>query len=156
MLGLHCCIRTFSCCGEWGHLLLWNSGSRFSDTEICSSTGSGSVVAACGLSLSHSIGLAVGQSWTHVPCFGGQMLNPLDHWEVQALFLDIYYAPYTGHVIYILELFFTLAPEYYSFHFSSMGEQSCLAGSGVWIHQAGGLGGISFSSLLCVLIFKRF
>ena len=67
----------------------------------------------------------------------------LNHWttgEVQALFLDIYYAPYTGHVIYILELFFTSAPEYYSFHFSSMGEQSCLAGSEVWIHQAGEVG----------------
>ena len=84
-LRLHCCVRAFSNCIEWGLLLLWSTGSRLMGFSSCGMqaqqlwlTGS----RAQAQQLWH-MGLValwhVGSSWTRVgtcvPCIGRQILN---------------------------------------------------------------------------------
>ena len=72
VLGLCCCTRAFSSCGEWGLLLLWSMGSRHVGFSCCGARAS--VVVAHGPSCSAACGIFPDQ---------GSNLCPL-HWQADS------------------------------------------------------------------------
>ena len=123
----------FSCCGTRA---LGSLTSEFAAHRLWSS---GSVVVAYGLSGPTAWDLFGPRIEPMSPALVDRCLTTGPLGKSKHYFLISTMLP-TLDVIYTLDLFFTLAPEYYSFHFSSKWEQSCLAGSEVWIHQAGEAG----------------
>ena len=122
-LGLHCCVWAFSCCSEWGLLLLWNSGSRFSDFRICSSRALELRFSSCGpgLSCPTARDLPGPRIEPMSPALVDRFLTTGPPGKSKHYFLISTMLPTLDMLyIYILDLSFTSAPEYYSFHFSSM------------------------------------